>query len=148
MRSLVSITAALAASALVAACGGGGDTADAPNDPARGSYTVTLRTGQAVTVPQESLSLLLTRVDDSRCPINALCVWMGQAVVAVQVQQSGQAAETLTIGMPVPSDTKLPGDGSYRGWRISLQGLDPAPVAGVVVPQDQYRATVRIDKAQ
>lgn len=148
MRLFVSAAAALAAGVLVAACGGGADTTESPTGPARGSYTVSLRTGQAATVPQESLTLLLTEARDSRCPINALCVWAGQAVVVVRVQQADQAAETLTIGMPVPSDGQLPGDGSYRGWRISLQGLDPSPVAGVVVPQDQYRATVRIDKAQ
>lgn len=147
MRSLVPTGAALAASLLLAACGGGSDTTDAPYDPARGVYTVTLRTGQPVAISQESLTLRLTEVRDTRCPIDAICVWAGQAVVAVQVQQAGQAAETLQIGMPAPAEMKLPGDGSYRGYRLSLQALDPAPRAAVNVPQDQYRATLLVGKA-
>lgn len=132
----------------MAACGGSDDAASAPNGPARGSYTVTLGIGQPVVISQEALTLQLTEVRDSRCPIDAICVWAGHAAVAVTVSQAGHAGETLQIGLPAPAEMKLPGDASYRGYRLSLQGLDPAPRAAVSVPPDQYRATVQVERAQ
>ncbi|WP_395702144.1 hypothetical protein [Aquabacterium sp.] len=149
MRSLMISSAALAAAWLVSACGGGGSDAGGPmSGVAKASYTVTLRSGQATVIAPESLSLQLTAVTDTRCPIDVMCVWAGQAVATVQVTQAGQPAETVQIGTPAPAEMKLPGDASYRGYRLSLQGLEPAPRSGVQVPLDQYRATVQVDRAQ
>ncbi|WP_325422039.1 hypothetical protein [Aquabacterium sp.] len=120
----------------------------APNGPARGSYTVTLRSGEPSLITQEALTLQLTDVHDSRCPIDALCIWEGHASVAVQVVQAGHAGETLQIGLPAPAEMKLPGEATYRGFRFSLQGLDPAPRAAVPVPLAQYRAVVRVERAE
>ena len=81
-------------------------------------------------------------------PIDALCIWAGHASVLVTVTQAGQEGQRLQIGLPAPPEMKLPGEASYRGYRLSLQGLDPAPRAAVSVPLDQYRATVRVERAQ
>ncbi len=149
MRLLSPVIASLTASVFLAACGGGSSEAAGPSTgPSKASYTVTLRSGQPTVIAQESLTLQLTAVADSRCPIDAVCVWAGHAAVTVQVVQSGQPAETLQIGLPAPAEMKLPGDASYRGYRLSLQGLEPAPRASVQVPLDQYRATVLVDRAQ
>ena len=131
-----------------AACGGAGDSASPPKDPARGAYTVTLRSGEPSVISPDALTLHLIDVNDSRCPIDALCVWAGHASVAVQVVQAGHAGETLQIGLPAPPEKQLPGEASYRGYRFSLQGLDPAPRAAVPVPLDQYRAAVRVERAE
>lgn len=150
MRLLASVLAAVSAAALVAACGGGDDSvmAQPAGGAQRASYTVTLRSDQAVVIGAETLSLQLTEVRDSRCPLNALCVWAGHGAVAVRVSQDGQNAETLQIGFPAPAEMKLPGDASYHGYRFSLQQLDPFPVAGVTVPLSDYRATVLVERAQ
>jgi hypothetical protein len=148
MRLLASVLASISAAAFVAGCGGGDDSTTSPTGPQRGSYTVTLRSEQAVVIGAESLTLQLTEVRDSRCPINALCIWAGHGAVAVRVAQEGQAAETVQIGFPAPAEMKLPGDASYRGYRLSLQTLEPFPVAGVTVPLSEYRATVLVERAQ
>jgi hypothetical protein len=147
MRLLASVLASISAAALVAGCGGGDDST-VPTGPQRASYTVTLRGEQPVVISAESLTLQLTEVHDSRCPINALCVWAGHGAVAVRVSQEGQSAETVQIGFPAPAEMKLPGDATYRGYRLSLQALDPFPVAGVTVPLGDYRATVLVERAQ
>jgi hypothetical protein len=142
---VISLVAALCLSA----CGGGGDDSTSPTGgPQRGSYTVTLRDEQSVVISAESLTLQLTEVQDSRCPINALCIWAGHGAVALRVSQEGQAAETVKIGFPAPAEMKLPGDASYRGYRLSLQTLEPFPVAGVTVPLSDSRATVLVERAQ
>lgn len=150
MRLLASVLASVTAAAFIAGCGGGDDSTTSPpgGGTQRGSYSVTLRAGEPVVISAESLTLQLTEVRDSRCPLNALCIWAGHGAVAVQVSQSGQAAETLQIGFPAPAEMKLPGDASYRGYRFSLQTLDPFPVAGVTVPLADYRATVLVERAQ
>lgn len=140
MRTLTTrIGALLAASALVA-CGGG---ADAPgSDPLGATDTVVLRSGSAVPVGSGALTLELVDVRDSRCPVDAVCVWAGQATVAVQARHAGQAPATVWLGTPAPAAMQLPGDALVHGWRLKLQALEPAPRAAVSVPLAQYRATV------
>ncbi|MBI5259456.1 MAG: hypothetical protein HY855_23345 [Burkholderiales bacterium] len=141
-----------ALSVALVACGGGDDAMKSPSqaDPGGGrdGVAVVLRTGQVVSVPQESLSLQMTEVHDSRCPIDAVCVWAGHASIAVTATQPGQATETLQLGLPAPAELKLPGEARYRSLRLTLQQLDPAPRAATPTPLEQYRATVLVQRAQ
>ena len=65
--------------AALAACGGG-DGGDRPQ-PQRGdpgaAYTVQLAGGVPQVLAPESLTLTLAKVDDTRCPAQAQCVWRG-----------------------------------------------------------------------
>lgn len=144
-RLLASFAASLLASGLLAACGGSDDS-ESVAEPFRGSYTVVLRTGQPTQIGTENMTLELLSVADSRCPIDALCVWEGHGAVTLRVSQTGQAAETVTIGLPAPAGRQLPGDGSYRGFKLSLQLLDPAPRAAAPTPVGDYRATVVVQR--
>lgn len=138
--------------ATLAACGGGADSmktpAQADDGADRNGTAVVLSLGQPATVPQESLSLQMTEVRDSRCPVDAVCVWAGHASIALTATQAGQPAEVLEIGLPAPADMKLPGEARYRNLRLTLQQLDPAPRAAVPTPLAQYRATVLVQRVQ
>lgn len=134
------------ACALLVACGGGGDGAVA--DPLGASQTVVLRAGATVAVGSGALTLKLTDVRDSRCPVDAVCVWAGHASVAVQAAYTGQATQSAWVGLPASAGADLPGDAHVHGWRLRLQTLEPTPRAGVEVPLEQYRATVVAERTQ
>jgi hypothetical protein len=63
----------------------------------------------------------LSVVEDSRCPINARCVWAGRIVVETQVDGAGwQDVLPLTMGEP----------GTSHGYYISLISAEPGRMAG------------------
>ena len=135
--------------ATLAACGGGdGDRAQPQGgDPGAGAaYTVQLAGGVPQLLAAESLTLTLAKVDDTRCPLQAQCVWAGQAVLTVNVAQPGQAAADLALSLDA-TQPKVPAQAAYRHYTVRLQALEPSvpPVGGV--PLSAYRATVRVERS-
>lgn len=133
--------------AALAACGGG-DGGDRPQpqggDPGA-AYTVQLAGGVPQVLAPESLTLTLAKVDDTRCPAQAQCVWAGQAVLTVNVAQAGQAAADLALSLDA-TQPKVPAQASYRHYTVRLQSLEPSPPPAGGVPLADYRATVRVER--
>ncbi len=73
-------------------------------------------------------------VEDSRCPINARCVWAGRLVVRTRIDGAGwRDTADLTLGEPFGTHGKV----------IAMTSGEPAPMAGAggeIVPED-YRFT-------
>jgi hypothetical protein len=64
-------------------------------------------------------------VEDSRCPINARCVWAGRLVLSTLVVGKGWAeTRNLTLGEPTP----------LRGTSIALTSAEPGKMAGAAPP--------------
>lgn len=101
----------------------------------------TLRVGDSVAVRGTELRLVFVEVsEDSRCPVDATCVWVGSAPVVLAVR--------------APRDTSLALDGASAPvvaavgeWRVELRSLQPAPRAGVPIPAGDYAATLRVTGA-
>ncbi len=93
--------------------------------------------------PVKGLYVTLLKVEnDSRCPINARCVWAGDAEVHI-----GVASDTLDSTLPVVLHTSAdPRSAVRRGYLFRLDSLTPHPVAGSDFPATGYRAwlTVRV----
>lgn len=67
----------------------------------------------------------LALVEDSRCPMNARCIWAGRAVVRVEViLGSGTRTLDLTLGEPVP----------LADGRLTLVSVTPERSAGEAAP--------------
>jgi hypothetical protein len=66
-------------------------------------------------------------VEDSRCPINARCVWAGRAVVRAEVAGAGwRQTRNLTLG-----------EGSaMHGTTLALTSVEPGKMAGASPPSD------------
>jgi hypothetical protein len=132
---------------LLAACGGGdGMDRQQPqqgNEPV--AYSVQLTGGQPQVLAAESLTLTLAKVDDTRCPATAQCVWAGQAVLTVNVVQAGQAAADLALSLDA-TQPKVPAQAAYRGYTIKLQSLEPAAPPAGGAPLSAYKATVRVER--
>lgn len=67
-------------------------------------------------------------VEDSRCPINARCVWAGRMILHAQV---GQSAHDLTLGEPL----------AVEGGRLTLVAAEPGKMAGLETDPAAYRFT-------
>lgn len=86
--------------------------------------------------PVEVADVVLTPMrvtEDSRCPINARCIWPGQIVVETRVDGAGwRETVALTLGEPA----------NVRGQVLNLTSAEPGRMAGgdPVRPED-YRFT-------
>lgn len=128
-----------------------GACATAPTDPGiaeaditagRAEWRVTLAIGQSVTPDGAGAEVTLVDVtDDSRCPSDATCVWAGDAAVAIQVRPASGPAERIVLH----SGTE-PRAGTVAGLHLTLERLDPLPMAGQAVARDAYRAAILISR--
>ncbi len=69
-------------------------------------------------------------VEDSRCPVNARCVWAGRTIVRTEVAGSGwRDTLTLTLGERVAT----------HGLSLALTSVEPGKMAGAGARQLDYR---------
>ena len=76
----------------------------------------------------------LSIVEDSRCPINARCIWAGRLVLLAEVNYRGGSEEfrgNMTLGEPLRLGRES----------ITLVGAEPAPLAGKKTDPRAYRFT-------
>lgn len=118
--------------------------ASAPMSPA--SYTVTVSQDHPATIAQEQLTLRLTDVKDSRCPVGAQCVWAGHAAVSLTVDKPGLPSQPVVIGTEAPENLKLPGKATYGPYTLALSRLDPSPTQDGGVPLQRYVAIVQVTR--
>ena len=104
-------------------------------------FTISL--GQQIRVADANLTIAFADVpSDSRCPVNAECVWAGNAVVVLGVHVGPLDARPPDIRVSLNTGLD-PRDAPIDGYTLQLIGLMPQPVAGQP-QQDPYRATLRL----
>ena len=68
-------------------------------------------------------------VEDSRCPMNARCVWAGRVVVTARIDGAGwRETANLTLGQPHPT----------HGTTVTLTSATPEKTTGTTVPPEAY----------
>ena len=131
MRAFVLILLA----GLMASCG---STSVQPSTPI--DATLTIPIGQTVTIDGASLGVRFESVtEDSRCPINAMCITAGQAVVKVSVVSAHTNGSAELRNTPASAKTAAVGD-----VRLEFTQLEPYPELGQ--PKADYRLTVRVTR--
>lgn len=91
----------------------------------------TARLGEVATV--DGLRIRPLRViEDSRCPINARCVWAGRIVLLTEVRSAaGRTTYDLILGEPV----------SHGSGRLALVAAEPGRMAGTETEPGAYQFT-------
>ena len=79
--------------------------------------------GRLVAVPQVLL-------EDSRCPMNARCVWAGRVVLSTRIY-GPDFDETVPLILGEPHD--------LHGTSITLTSVQPEKLAGEEIPAPTYR---------
>jgi hypothetical protein len=124
MRTVLIPAFALALSACVTA----GDAAPSPE--AGLTYA---RFGQSVNLGGPRVRPL-SLIEDSRCPMNARCVWAGQVRITAEIVTGrGRERRELTLGRPVPV-----ADGV-----LELTDVRPPRKTGSTIPPRAYRLGLR-----
>ena len=101
--------------------------------------SIVLQPGEASTV--QALRLSFVGVSgDSRCPVDAVCIWQGNAAVeiALAVGSGSGAAYTLDTSDPLAAIV-------VENFRVTLLTLAPEAHAGVPIPATDYRAAFRVE---
>lgn len=114
-------TALLSATLLLAACATTGNAGQGVEGPVRIGQTAYVG-GPRVTP--------LKLIEDSRCPMNARCVWAGRAIVRARVQ-GGSWTRTLdlTLGEPV----------AVADGKLTLVSVTPERMTGTSPKPADYR---------
>lgn len=139
------LTAALLISAL-AACSS--NSTSEVTTPSQDNQTVaqqelgrafSMKIGESITVGE--LRLTFRSVEgDSRCPIDAVCVWAGDGEIALKIEQATKAAVAALHTTLEPKKTE------WNGYTISLVSLVPAPKASAPTNPADYRAEILVTR--
>jgi len=71
-------------------------------------------------------------VEDSRCPINARCIWAGRLILRAEIRGSGKReTRDLTLGEPIAT----------HGTSLALTAIEPEKIAGSQPKPLHYRFT-------
>ena len=97
----------------------------------------TLAVGQEARLTGTSVYIQFVAVhDDSRCPIDAVCVWAGNAAVLLRLTASGASKDEVI------NTTLDPRVIRYENYTISLIRLEPAPKSGSAISAAEYKVTL------
>lgn len=103
---------------------------------------LTLAIGQQASVDQGNLVVTLTGVpEDSRCPIDAVCIWAGNGKVALNLRRGTSANVAVTLNTMLD-----PHAVAFGIYEIRLTKLTPEPFAGHPVDPADYRATLLVSR--
>ncbi|MBX7150927.1 hypothetical protein K1X84_04765 [bacterium] len=83
--------------------------------------------------------------EDSRCPVDAVCIWMGNAKIHLTLTGPGGETQTPNV-VPVEFNTSNPVVYENNIWRLELVELMPAPYSDQPLDSNAYRITVNIQQ--
>lgn len=94
---------------------------------------------QAVTFDGDAhLALLWNRVDDSRCPADAVCVWEGEVAVSLVVDGAHEVRLTRQFAGDERAVARV------AGFTLRLRAVDPWPRVGAPPARSDYVAHLDI----
>jgi hypothetical protein len=120
-----------------------------PTDPGSSASvrdaTIVLRLGNSNQVNTDLRVSFAQVVEDSRCPASVACVWQGNGAIRLDIT-TGRGAQSATLN--TAGGTGFPREASLAGYTFTLVELDPQRQTTDPIPLQQYRATIRVTRAQ
>ena len=100
---------------------------------------VTLAHGATASVSGTGLKVRFVAVtEDSRCPRDTTCVWAGEVRVQLEILESSKDASQVELREGEHTDA--------GACRVTLVRVEPQPVSTARIAQQDYRATLKLDK--
>ena len=110
---------------------------------ASGPIEVTLRAGGYTRVAGQQLGVGFTRVlSDSRCPIDVVCVWMGDGVAEIELTAGGGRTSKVELHTSLEPRSQV-----WNGVRVTLLELAPAPQASQPTRPAAYSVRLQLERA-
>lgn len=103
-----------------------------------------LKVGETMEASDGKVSVMFKGIkEDSRCPKDVTCIQAGRAIVELSVMEGpSTAAVQVTLE---GSGASMPGTPTGGAYTISLQKLDPWPVATKPTATGDYVATLLVE---
>jgi hypothetical protein len=106
--------------------------------------TFNVRFGQQATIVSEGLTLKFDQIlGDSRCPMDVLCIWMGEAKIVVRAAHPPDATANVELTTPGPSPDNSE---TYAGYEIELVRITPQTQSTQAIDPDDYCAELRVER--
>ncbi len=120
--------------------------------PSENAATRTIRMGQpfelsldqTATVESEALELMLTGIDDSRCPSDVQCPWAGQITTTIAVTKAGTPLGTVELTQQTGQEVAV--RQMIDGYALELMTVSPYPQSDRPDPPN-YQATFRLTES-
>lgn len=101
-----------------------------------------IRVGQTAYIADTRFSLDVTGIpEDSRCPSDAVCVWAGNARVALVLRDGNAEREDAVNSFVEPRAAE------HAGYRVMLDAVSPVPVSSRSISQAAYVVRLRVTRA-
>ena len=141
-------TVVLGLAILLAACAAQSPTASYSGRNVALATDFDLPVGQKVGVEGSRLVVKFDRVvEESRCPMNARCIWEGNAKVVVRVEEfAANATErirSISNTLELNTSERFAKRDTFGRFDVVLVHLAPTPMAGEKV--EKYVATLRVE---
>jgi len=78
--------------------------------------------------------------EDSRCAVDVVCIWQGNAAVAIGLTVGKGPTHPFTLNTGVE-----PYRVEHAGYRVRLLSLSPQPVSTAPIEQKRYRARLHVE---
>lgn len=141
-RMLVLAFPILVLSAFLTACDSTMEPSSPPAVQAVLNEPFWLVPGQTAVLADEHLSVTFAGVvDDTRCPIDIVCIVAGNATMSVRARRNGQAAMTLSLTL-----TDDPPAVGYDGFGIHAQQLMPAVRSDRTIRPGEYSVRLLVER--
>jgi hypothetical protein len=112
-----------------------------PSEWKEEALMIDLNTCESVTFGNEELTLCLNSVADSRCPVDATCIWSGTAITELTFKRKGQEHN---FSLAIPPFASYRQEMNISGYTIKLINVYPHPQTGINVPAGQVKAKLEI----
>jgi len=137
MRAFVLIAASL----VIAACSSQPSTTEpVVYSQAEAADSITIRVGRTILVGDVRIRFEAVE-SDSRCPMDVVCVWAGDAVANLVVEKTSTESPAVSLRLHTYLE---PRNGVAYGVRIELLTLQPYPRASTPTKADDYVASIRV----
>jgi hypothetical protein len=101
-----------------------------------------LRVGETAYIADTRFTVRVKGVpEDSRCPGDAVCVWAGNARVALTLREAGKADDADV------NSTLEPHVATRWGYTVELVDVQPVPTARERTPADKYLIRLVVTRA-
>lgn len=105
---------------------------------------VELRGGQQKRAANGRVTItFLSVTQDSRCPMNAKCIWAGNATAKIKVSVRGGETRTFLLNTMGKDNA-----GTADAYRVQLEGLEPGKLASRPIRQRDYRVTLSVTRLE
>ena len=106
------------------------------------STEMTLKVGEELPVGGSVVRIVFARVlEDSRCPIDVVCVWAGNAVVELGIRAGMGPTFPLQL-----NSTLEPRAAEWNSIRVTLLEVHPAPRASEPTRPEAYSVKIRVEQ--